>query len=170
MTNDKYGYRTMYLKDKSLFFIETVIHLMKNLFKTIYYTCWKNYFGYGCCTTGDQQKCTKPSQKWTWEGWVSFGWFVSILIWWKAGQVGQISLSNILNQCSLVHPWQGCVLSLTRMTFFTWISRVVIVQMGDRNDDCQVCPGVYQPCLCWKIIHEVALLQMSSVCKYQGTH
>lgn len=103
-----------------------------------------------------------------WERWVSFGWFVSILIRWKGGQVGQISLSNNLNQCSLVHPWQGCVLSLTWMTFITWIFRVVIVQMSDRDDDCQVCPCVHQSCLCWKIIHELTLLQMNSSVNTRG--
>lgn len=42
MKDGKYGYRTMYLKDNSLFFIETVIYLMRNLFKTIVTHAEKN--------------------------------------------------------------------------------------------------------------------------------
>lgn len=35
MEDGKYGHRTMYLNDKSLFFIEAGIYLLRNLFKTI---------------------------------------------------------------------------------------------------------------------------------------
>lgn len=35
--------------------------------------------------------------------------------------------------------------------------------VGDRNDDCQVCPGVLQYCLCWKTVLKVTPLQMNSV-------
>lgn len=35
--------------------------------------------------------------------------------------------------------------------------------LGDRNDDCQVCHGVLQYCLCWKTVPKVTPLQMNSV-------
>lgn len=42
-------------------------------------------------------------------------------------------------------------------------SRHCTTGLGFRNDDCQVCTGVLQYCLCWETISKIIPLQMNSV-------